>query len=87
MVNNNNNIEDHRWDQLDQEHFQSYFDSDGRLVKDHEFRKSVFKGENEVSKTSRFDSNLFDLFFSFQVEFKMIFELKRGNISSDFIRH
>jgi hypothetical protein len=49
MVNNNNNIEDQRWKVLDKERFQTFFDSDGRLVKEHEFRKAVFKGERYVS--------------------------------------
>ncbi|CAF3675536.1 unnamed protein product [Rotaria sordida] len=44
--NNNNNIDDIRWKLLDKERFQSFFDSDGRLVKEHEFRKAVFKGES-----------------------------------------
>ena len=42
---NNNNVEGQRWDLLDSERFRSFFDSDGRLVKEHEFRKAVFKGE------------------------------------------
>lgn len=41
----NNNVEDRRWKVLDEEQFERYFDSDGRLVKEHEFRKAVFKGE------------------------------------------
>ncbi|CAF3460992.1 unnamed protein product [Rotaria sp. Silwood1] len=41
---NNNNIEELRWKLLDKERFQSFFDSDGRLVEEHEFRKAVFKG-------------------------------------------
>ncbi|UJR37673.1 hypothetical protein I4U23_030368 [Adineta vaga] len=44
MMTNNNNIEDQRWKLLDKERFQTFFDSDGRLVKEHEFRKAVFKG-------------------------------------------
>ncbi|CAF1370035.1 unnamed protein product [Rotaria magnacalcarata] len=43
-MTNNNNVEEQRWKLLDQERFQSFFDSDGRLVKEHEFRKAVFKG-------------------------------------------
>ncbi|CAF2533248.1 unnamed protein product [Rotaria sp. Silwood2] len=46
---NNSNIEESRWKLLDKERFQSFFDSDGRLVKEHEFRKAVFKGERYVS--------------------------------------
>ena len=46
---NNNNIEDQRWTLLDDARFQTFFDSDGRLVKEHEFRKAVFKGERQVS--------------------------------------
>ena len=42
-------VEDQRWDPLDQENFQTFFDSDGRLVKEHEFRQAVFKGEKKVS--------------------------------------
>lgn len=61
---NNNNIEDHRWNKLDRDDFQSYFDSDGRLVKDHEFRKAVFKGENnEVSGILSTRFLLVDLLF------------------------
>lgn len=41
----NNNVEDRRWKVLDEEQFERYFDPDGRLVKEHEFRKAVFKGE------------------------------------------
>lgn len=45
MSNINNNVEDQRWNLLTKERFQTFFDSDGRLVKEHEFRKAVFKGE------------------------------------------
>jgi len=38
-------IEDQRWERLDKDKFQTFFDPDGRLVKEHEFRKAVFKGE------------------------------------------
>lgn len=44
-MNDNDKIENLRWSLLDKERFQSFFDSDGRLVKEHEFRKAVFKGE------------------------------------------
>lgn len=42
-------INDTRWDRLTEVEFNTFFDSDGRLVKEHDFRKSVFKGELEVS--------------------------------------
>lgn len=44
-MSNNTNTDEQRWKLLDSERFQSFFDSDGRLVKEHEFRKGVFKGE------------------------------------------
>ncbi|CAF0784271.1 unnamed protein product [Didymodactylos carnosus] len=37
-------IPDERWAPLNKQTFQTFFDSDGRLVKEHEFRKAVFKG-------------------------------------------
>lgn len=45
MTNKDNSIENQRWERLDKEKFQTFFDTDGRLVKEHEFRKAVFKGE------------------------------------------
>ena len=41
----NNNVEDKRWEPLNKIRFESFFDSDGRLVKENDFRKAVFKGE------------------------------------------
>lgn len=53
---------------MDSEKFSTFFDNDKRLVKEHEFRKSIFKGNylRAITQVINLNSEKSDQFKNFQ---------------------